>query len=213
MFYFVFDKTNKLNDLSRKIENMCYVQWDSDSSIYCLIRILVVDQSQSGCCLMSFLFMDIRVWVFGEVVQCDQNSLAWIVLNKPFRSCRLRHFWGSCFRYLLAQRICVSTIASLVFLCREGQRRHISANWYPKKCLLEICRSAGTLLPEEPRTRTVVASHAFSSAGPRIWNSLDVETRKQKSFDTFKKKLKTFYFPIFEWISFLFFLSYFSNRL
>ena len=53
-------------------------------------------------------------------------------------------------------------------------------------------RSAGTFLLEEPRTRTVVASRAFSSAGPKVWNSLDVETRKQKSFDAFKMELKTF---------------------
>ena len=125
-------------------------------------------------------------------LQRVQNSLARIVLNKPFRSpaaplLRELHWLP------VTQRVRFK-IASLVFRCRDGSAPSYLSELISEKVFVRGLRSAGTFLLEEPRTRTVVASRAFSSAGPRIWNSLDVETRKQKSFDTFKKKLKTFLF-------------------
>lgn len=51
-------------------------------------------------------------------------------------------------------------------------------------------RSSGQLLLEVPRTRTVVADRAFSTAAPRLWNSLPNSLRSVKTLASFKKMLK-----------------------
>ena len=45
-----------------------------------------------------------------------------------------------------------------------------------------------------PRTRLRVGERAFSSAAPRLWNTLPTDIKRAATLLTFKKKLKTFLF-------------------
>ena len=45
-----------------------------------------------------------------------------------------------------------------------------------------------------PRVRTAVDSRAFSVAAPRLWNELPLEIRSAETQNSFRKKLKTFFF-------------------
>ena len=56
-------------------------------------------------------------------------------------------------------------------------------------------RSSGKNLLVEPQTRLkTYGDRAFSSSGPRIWNSLPLEIRNSSSITLFKSRLKTHYF-------------------
>ncbi len=50
------------------------------------------------------------------------------------------------------------------------------------------------LLLVVPRTATRIGERAFSSAAPRLWNSLPLSIRSASSLDTFKSRLKTHLF-------------------
>jgi len=54
-------------------------------------------------------------------------------------------------------------------------------------------RLAGAALLSVPRSRTVLATRAFSVAAPTVWNALprDVRLPGSASAHTYKKKLKT----------------------
>jgi len=45
-----------------------------------------------------------------------------------------------------------------------------------------------------PRTRLRVGERAFSSAAPRLWNTLPTDIKRAATLLTFKKKLQTFLF-------------------
>ena len=45
-----------------------------------------------------------------------------------------------------------------------------------------------------PRSRTATGARAFRCAAPAVWNKLPRNIRSSQSIDTFRKKLKTFYF-------------------
>jgi len=45
-----------------------------------------------------------------------------------------------------------------------------------------------------PRTRLRVGERAFSSAAPRLWNTLPTDIKRAAALLTFKKKLKTFFY-------------------
>ena len=127
-------------------------------------------------------------------LQRIQNNLARIVLKKPFRS-SAAPLLKELHWLPVAQRVRYK-IANLVFRCREGSAPSYPSQLLSERIYVRELRSTNTFLLEEPRTMTVVASRAFSSAGPRIWNELSLELGGQKSFESFKQKLKTFLFPL-----------------
>jgi len=44
-------------------------------------------------------------------------------------------------------------------------------------------------------SRTTFGRRAFSVTGPTVWNSLSNTLREQSDEDSFKRQLKTFFFP------------------
>jgi len=48
-----------------------------------------------------------------------------------------------------------------------------------------------------PRTRTKFADRTFSVASPVVWNSLPAAVREAVSLYSFKRKLKTHFYPLF----------------
>ena len=56
-------------------------------------------------------------------------------------------------------------------------------------------RSSAQLVLDVPKSRTkMYGDRAFSVAAPRLWNALPVPLRLEKSYETFKRKLKTYLF-------------------
>ena len=55
-------------------------------------------------------------------------------------------------------------------------------------------RSSDQHLLYLPRTRTVTGGRAFSSAAPKVWNSLPISIRSSPSISSYKQQLKSFYF-------------------
>ena len=58
----------------------------------------------------------------------------------------------------------------------------------------QMLRSSDKLLLSTPRTYTSYGDRAFSSAAPKLWNSLPLHICSCKSVDIFKNNLKTFLF-------------------
>ena len=57
-----------------------------------------------------------------------------------------------------------------------------------------VLRSSADEFLAVPRTRTVLATRAFSVAAPKLWNTIPIDIRNSLSLVTFKSKLKTFLF-------------------
>ena len=57
-----------------------------------------------------------------------------------------------------------------------------------------VLRSSADEFLAVPRTRTVLATRAFSVAAPKLWNTIPIDIRNSLSLETFKSKLKTFLF-------------------
>jgi len=55
-------------------------------------------------------------------------------------------------------------------------------------------RSAAVRTCFVPRTRNSFGDRSFSTAGPRVWNSLPPHLRQDMNFARFQLKLKTFLF-------------------
>ena len=56
------------------------------------------------------------------------------------------------------------------------------------------CRSQDELLLEAVNAKTKYGRRRFHFVGPRLWNALPVEIRKEKKIDVFKTKVKTLLF-------------------
>ncbi len=52
------------------------------------------------------------------------------------------------------------------------------------------------LLEHPPIPLSCMTENAFSFSGPRLWNSLPYSIRSCETLNTFKSKLKTYYFNI-----------------
>ena len=59
---------------------------------------------------------------------------------------------------------------------------------------LRILRSVNQRLPEQPRVYTEFGKRSFSHLSHKTWNSLPLELRLAPTFDTFKRRLKTYLF-------------------
>ena len=67
---------------------------------------------------------------------------------------------------------------------------------YTCTAVCQRLRSASSLDYIVSRTRTKFGDRAFSVAGPTVWNCLPESARSAETFDSFKRKLKTYLFNI-----------------
>ena len=87
-------------------------------------------------------------------------------------------------------------IALLVYKALNGSApSYISALLSPKSASKYDLRSDDQDLLQVPATKLkTVGDRAFTSAAPRIWNTLPLEIRQSENISIFKKQLKTFLF-------------------
>ena len=87
-------------------------------------------------------------------------------------------------------------IALLVYKALNGSApSYISALLSPKSASKYDLRSDDQDLHQVPATKLkTVGDRAFTSAAPRIWNTLPLEIRQSENISIFKKQLKTFFF-------------------
>lgn len=60
--------------------------------------------------------------------------------------------------------------------------------------MLRFTSSDRTKKLEAKKCNGMLGDHAFSVAGPRLWNALPLELRVKEDLDEFKKTLKTYLF-------------------
>ena len=125
-------------------------------------------------------------------LQRVQNSLARVVCGVPYRSHSVPLLRS--LHWLPVRQRIQYKIAVLTFKARHlGQPTYLHdlINEYrPSRQL----RSSDTNLLAIPRTTTNTAARAFSSAAPRIWNSLPADIRTVSSISSFTRLLKTHLF-------------------
>ena len=125
-------------------------------------------------------------------LQRIQNSLARLVLRAPFRSLSIPLLMT--LHWLPVELRIRFKVALVVFKCRNKLApiylEDLLSDHVPTRSL----RSSGADYLCVPRVKTVVASRAFSSAGPFVWNDLPSNVRTARSVELFKRNLKTFLF-------------------
>ena len=88
-------------------------------------------------------------------------------------------------------------IATLIFKCKDGKAPGHLINLLPKKNHYQDLRSLSSDYLEPAFHKNALTSNSsFSSAAPRICNSLPSQTRGENTLDSFKKSLKTHCFTI-----------------
>ena len=84
-------------------------------------------------------------------------------------------------------------IAMFAFKCIHGQAPNYLKNLIAiKKSTRHKLRLSIQLQDNSRKTKKTLGDRAFSHAAARVWNSLPQKTQKQ--YNTFKYKLKTYYF-------------------
>ena len=82
----------------------------------------------------------------------------------------------------------------LVYKCLHGEGPLYLAlllrEYHPAQSL----RSSDKLLLVEPKTKRGYVDRAFSVAGPKLWNALDIDLKHKECVDAFKVALKTHLF-------------------
>ena len=82
-----------------------------------------------------------------------------------------------------------------VFKCIHGQAPDYLNILLQLRSQTNLRSSAGIQLQDNSRnTKKTLGDHPFSHAAARVWNSLPQEIRTQKQYNTFKSKLKAYYF-------------------
>ena len=124
-----------------------------------------------------------------------QNAAARLVCSVP----RHEHVTPSwIYLHWLPKRFRINfEIAMLAFKCIHGQApNYLNILIAIKKSTRHNSRSsAGIQLQDNSRkTKKTLGDRAFSHAAARVWNSLPQEIRTQKQYNTFKSKLRTYYF-------------------
>ena len=88
-------------------------------------------------------------------------------------------------------------ILLLTFKCIYGQAPTCLSDLISiKSNSLYNLRSTGKLLLDYPKGKmlTTLGARSFSAAAPKLWNELPVELRQATSLDSFKSRLKTYFF-------------------
>jgi hypothetical protein len=127
-------------------------------------------------------------------LQRIQNSAARLVM------CRSKRFSATALlrslHWLPVKARIEYKIASLCHQCLNNNKMpsylsELISPYVPQRVL----RSADSSLLTVPRlSLQTCGMRAFSSFGPKVWNSLPLKLRQTACYDTFKKNLKTYYF-------------------
>ena len=125
-------------------------------------------------------------------LQRIQNTLARIVVGHPLAASSSELLYN--LHWLPVHHRIHFKIALLAFkILTLNQPSYLSSlvkfNIAPRSL-----RSSDQHLLYLPRTRTVTGGRAFSSAAPKIWNSLPISIRSSPSIASFKQQFKTFHF-------------------
>ena len=128
-----------------------------------------------------------------QSLQKLQNFAAKVVMNKSLYDhvtpCLIELHWLPVF-YRIDYKIALMTFKCLNGLAPSYLCSLISL-YKPSRNL----RSADKFLLKEIRTNfKTIGEKCFAFSSPKVWNSLPITLRMEKSIDIFKKNLKTFYF-------------------
>ena len=127
-------------------------------------------------------------------MQRIQNQVAKLIMNKdrfdsPVSTMRQLHWLPISFRYKYKMLL-------LVYRCMKGQ----APGYLQQKLILRnpvwnTCSATESSLLHIPfNKRKTLADCGFSSAGPKLWNSLPHELQTTPTVSGFKKLLKTYLF-------------------
>ena len=129
-------------------------------------------------------------------MQRIQNQAAKLIMNRDrcessTSTMRQLHWLPISFR-------CKYKVLLLVYRCMNGQAPEYLQQKLSLKNPVQITHSVteGDILQIPYNKRRTLADHGFSSAGPRLWNSLPIELRTAPPVSIFKKLLKTHLFKI-----------------
>ena len=129
-------------------------------------------------------------------LQVVQNSAAKMILKK----CKYEEATPLLkdLHWLPVQKRIEFKIATLVFKClHELAPPYLQELLKLKSPCRNLRSSSDVLCLEIPRTKLKAGERSFYFSGPHIWNALPLEIRKAESLETFKKKLKTYYFTLY----------------
>ena len=126
-------------------------------------------------------------------LQCLQNRLVRAVSRLPYRShvseARQKMHWLP-----VRERIDFK-LAVLTYEARKTRQPPYLAELLHEQVASRTLRSSSdTTQLVVPRTRNKRRTHSYSSAAPRVWNSLPRQIRECSTLSTFKLNLKTFLF-------------------
>ena len=127
-------------------------------------------------------------------LQRVQNSLARVVCDAPYRSSAIN--LRRSLHWLSIEERITYKIAILTFKDRLHHTPAYLAELVIDHTPSRSLRSSTKELLVEPRTQTKIASWAFRSAAPNIWNNLPVNIRTLTSINGFRNKLKKHLFGV-----------------
>ena len=161
------------------IRAMCYIR-----------RLLTQDAANAIACSIVWSRLDLCNTVLYDVtahnisrLQRVQSSLARVVCDATYRS-SATNLRRSLHWLPIAERITYK-IAMITFKARLHHKSAYLAELVNDHTPSRSLRSSMKELLVEPRTKTKVASRAFRSAAPHIWNNLPVNIRTLTSIDGF----------------------------
>ena len=125
-------------------------------------------------------------------LQLIQNNAARLIL-KQNKSCHITPHLKDMHWLPIKSRI-EYKILMLVYKCLHGEGPMYLASLLKQYRPARQLRSSDKLLLEEPKTKRLYGDRAFSVAGPKLWNNLDIKVRQKESVNAFKGALKTYLF-------------------
>ena len=78
-------------------------------------------------------------------------------------------------------------ILMLVYKGLHGEGPMYLASLLKQYCPARQLRSSDKLLLKEPKTKRVYGDRAFSVAGPKLWNNLDITVRQKRKRECFQR--------------------------
>ena len=127
-------------------------------------------------------------------MQQIQNQAAKLIMNKhqldsPTTIMRHLHWLPIRFR-------CEYKMILHVYRCMKGQTPECLQKKLRNPAQMTCSATDCNFLQIPYKRRKILAEHGFSSAGPRLWNSLPLELQTASSVPNFKKLLKTHLFKV-----------------
>ena len=130
-----------------------------------------------------------------DKLQCIQNMACSVIFQLRKHDHITHHL--KLLHWLKIREIIAYKIAFLIYRCKNSQAPVYLQELLPSKHHERQLRSSRTeYLNSDFCKNTHTLRSSFSAAGPRIWNSLPLDTKTEKCTDIFKKTLKTHLFKI-----------------